>query len=84
MTAASLAPSGTKHIPQPAEQTDFALPFAGVAAEAEIHERPARQRGQRPETRDREAETGLLVVDLRVDRLVRGASGMVTIVPSNR
>src|SRR5262249_28286410 len=61
---------GAEHVPQPAEQADLALPLAGILAEPEVHDRPARQRDHRPNPRDREAEPGLLVVDLRVGRLV--------------
>ena len=64
--------AGGEHVPQPAEQADLALPLAGVPAEPEVHDRPARQRDHRPDAGDREAEARLLVVDLRVGRLVLG------------
>jgi hypothetical protein len=61
---------GAEHVPQPAEQADLALPLAGILAEPEVHDRPAHQRDHRPNPRDREAKSRLLVVDLRGGFLV--------------
>ena len=34
---------GAEHVPQSAEQADFALPLAGILAESKVHDRPGRQ-----------------------------------------
>ena len=40
--------AGAEHVPQPPQQADLALALAGVAADAQVEDRPARQRDDRP------------------------------------
>src|SRR5262249_23491186 len=58
------------YVPKSPEQTDFALSFAGVAAESQIEDRPTPQRRNRPDACDRETKARLLIVDLRIGLLV--------------
>ncbi len=45
--------SGVKYVPKPAEQADFTLSFAGVAADLQVDDRSADQRREDTDPRDR-------------------------------
>jgi hypothetical protein len=63
--------SGAGHVPQLAQQADFPLALARVAADAQVEDRTTRERDDGPDTGGGEARPGDLVVGQRVLRAVR-------------
>ena len=53
---------GPQHVPQSPEQADLPLALAGVAADAQVEDRPARQRDDGPDPCEGEVRPGRLVV----------------------
>ena len=57
--------AGAEDIPEPPQEADLSLALAGVAADAQVEDRPAGQRDDRPDPRRGEARPGDLVVGQR-------------------